>query len=99
MSSYGISSVKYDSDRKYITEAKIHLSDGTLFFTSDIKWKRQDMLRALGFSDLLVTVVSAPGNRLQKDADVHGVTVDGAMYFRLDKQLLAADDLGQLFEG
>lgn len=99
MSSYGISGVTYDADRKYITEAKIHLSDGALFFTTHMKWKRYDMVRALGFSDQLVTLVSATGNRLQKGVDVHAVTVDGTMYLRLDEQLLPVDDLGQLQEG
>jgi hypothetical protein len=99
MSSYGISGVKFDADRQHITELKIHLSDGAFYFTTSGWWKRHDVLRAFGFSDHFVTIVPTTGNRYQKHADVHAITVDGAVYLRLDDEPLPADDLGELQEG
>jgi hypothetical protein len=50
-------------------------------------------------SDQFVTLTSAPGDKYQKDEDVHVVTVDGATYLRVDNERAPADDLGKLLEG
>jgi len=50
MSSYGISSVRYDAHREYATELKIHMHDGALYFPSSGWWKRDNVLRGLSIS-------------------------------------------------
>jgi len=99
MASYGISSVRYDARREYVTEVKTHLYDGALYFSSSGWWKRDSVLRALSMSDQFVTLTSAPGNKYQKDEDVHVVAVDGSTYLRVDNERVPADDLGKLREG
>ena len=99
MASYGISGVRYDARREYVTEVKTHLYDGALYFSSSGWWKRDSVLRALSMSDQFVTLTSAPGNKYQKDEEVHVLTVDGATYLRVDDERVAADDLGKLLEG
>jgi hypothetical protein len=99
MSSYGISDVRYDARREYVTEVKIHMHDGALYFSSSGWWKRDSVLRALNISDQFVTLASAPGDKYRKAEEVHAVTVDGATYLRVDNERVAADDLGKLLEG
>ena len=99
MASYGISSVRYDARREYVTEVKIHMYDGALYFPSSSWWKRDNVLRALNISDQFVTLTSVPGDKYQKDEDVHDVTVSGTLYLRVDNEAMPADDLGKLQEG
>jgi len=99
MSSYGISSVRYDVHREYVTELKIHMHDGALYFPSSGWWKRDNVLRGLSISDQFVTIMPASGDKYQKDEEVHVVTVSGTMYLRIDNELVPADDLGKLLEG
>jgi hypothetical protein len=99
MASYGISSVRYDARREYVTELRIHMHDGALYFPSSGWWKRDNVLRGLRISDQFVTLLPAPGDKYQKDEDIHVVTVSGATYLRVDAELVPADDLGELLEG
>lgn len=99
MASYGISSIRYDARRKYVTEVKVHMHDGALYFPSSGWWRRDSVLLALNMSDRFVTLVPAPGDKYQKDEEVHVVTVSGTLYLRIDKALVPADDLGDLLEG
>ncbi|HLF28486.1 MAG TPA: hypothetical protein VJG32_19300 [Anaerolineae bacterium] len=98
MASYGISSVRDDAHREYVTEVKIHLYDGALYFSSRGWWKRNNVLRAFSIGDRFVTLRSAPGDQHRKVEDMHVVTVSGTHYFRVDNELAPADDLGRLPE-
>ncbi|HLF26040.1 MAG TPA: hypothetical protein VJG32_06870 [Anaerolineae bacterium] len=96
MASYGISSVRYDARREYVTELRIHMHDGALYFPSSSWWKRDNVLRGLRISDQFVTLMPALGDKYQKDEEIHVVTVSGTLYLRVDNQRAPADDLGKL---
>jgi len=98
MVSYGISNVRYDARREYVTEVRIHMHDGALYFPSSSWWKRHDVLRALSIGDRFVTLTPTPGDKYQKDEDIHVVTVSGTLYLRVDDELVPADDPGKLLE-
>jgi hypothetical protein len=98
MASYGISGVRYDVSREHVTEVRVHLCDGALYFSSSSWWKRDNVLRALSISDQFVTLVSAPGDKFQKDEEAHAILVGGSMYLRVDDARVPADDLGKLLE-
>ena len=63
MASYSISSVRYEAGREHVTEVRIHMCDGVLYFSSSGWWGRDNVLRALSINDQFVTLVSALGGR------------------------------------
>jgi len=98
MASYGISSVRYDASREHVTEVRVHLCDGALYFSSSGWWKRDNVLRALSISDQFVTLMSASGDKFQKDEDVRAILVGDSLYLRVDDERVPIDDLGKLLE-
>lgn len=96
---YGISEVRYNSDRTHIEKVKVHLIIGTdnIVGTAN-EWSREQVIANIKNGKTFVTILRKSYVSWEKGQDVHIVTVNGVEYIRTDQNRQTADNLENLPE-
>lgn len=95
---YGVSEVRYNSNRTHIEKVKVHTitgNDNTVGSASE--WSRAQVITNIKNGKSFVTILRNYGS-WKKGQDVHIVTVNGVEYIRTDQNRRTADNLENLPE-
>ncbi len=94
---YGISSVRYNSERTHIIKVKVHEDKGDSIGNAQ-EWSRAQVVSAVERGQTFVTILHDAGDKWKKGQNVHIVTVNGVRYLRTDQNQKASDNLENLPE-
>ena len=94
---YGISKVKYNSDRTHISAVTVHADQGDTI-SSGSQWSRSQVVDALGHGRSFVTILEGTNGKWRKGQDIHTVVVNNVKYIRTDQNRRSSDNLGSLPE-
>jgi hypothetical protein len=94
---YGISKVRYSSERTHITKVQVHEDKGDTIGMA-VEWSRNQVVSAIEHGKTFVTILEGADGKWQKGQDIHIITVDKVKYIRTDQNRRASDDLENLPE-
>ncbi len=94
---YGISKVRYNSERTHIVKVMAHQDNGSSMGTGT-EMTRSQVVAAIERGTTFVTILRASDGKWNKGQDVHTVTVNGVKYIRTDGNSRASDNLENLPE-
>ncbi len=92
---YGISAVRYNSERTHIQKVEVREDQDDKFGPAQ-EWTRTQVVTAIERGISFVTILRDSERRWQQGQAVHIVTVNGAKYLRTDQNSTARDNLGNL---
>lgn len=94
---YGISKVRYSSERTHITKVQVHEDKGDTIGMA-AEWSQNQVVSAIEHGKTFVTILKGADGKWQKGQDIHIITVDGVEYIRTDQNRRASDNLENLPE-
>lgn len=92
---YGISKVRYNSERTYIVKVMVHRDNDTSMGTGT-EMTRSQVVSAIDRGTTFVTILYASDGKWKRGQDVHTVTVNGIKFIRTDRNSRASDNLENL---
>lgn len=94
---YGISQVRYDSERTHIVKVMVHVDDGETIGRGE-EWTRSQVVSTIESGKTFVTILRGSDNKWNKGQPVRIIKVNGVKYIRTDENNKAADNLENLPE-
>jgi hypothetical protein len=92
---YGISAVKYDTEKRHIVAARVHVDKGETI-ESGAEWKRTEVVSAIERGNTFVTILKNAEGKWKKGESIGLVEVNGKKYIRTDANKKESDNLGEL---
>ena len=92
---YGISAVRFDDERVYIDQVRVHKDKGNAMGDAEI-WSREQVVSALESSYTFITILNGNQGIWDEGHEVNIVPVNGNKYIRTDKDQNPSDNLDNL---
>ena len=93
---FGISAVRYSTDKTYIDKVKVH-EDLDTSFSSGVEKTRQQVVAGTKFGQTYVTILRVNG-KWRKGQDIKVIEVDYEQFLRTDANKTKNDNLNNLPE-
>ena len=94
---YGISRVRYNSERTHIVKVMVHAISGETI-ASGVEWTRSQVVSGIESGKTFVTILEGSNKKWNKGQPVRIIKVNGVKYIRTDENSKAADNLENLPE-
>ena len=94
---YGISAVRYNSERTHIDQVKVHTDNGETISVATI-WKREDVVQALENGKTFVTILHSTEGKWNKGQFIYIIKVGGIKFIKTVDNNKSSDNLENLPE-